>query len=293
MANADPARPLRALGGSELTQRVLSALVLAALAVGAAYIGSWPFVVFWGVAALVVLWEWCSLVAFSERRSILMAGGVPVLLAILLAGAVSEAPNDLSEIRLLAALTVLVMGMLAAAGLAPRQHRLWVAAGIPYSGLLGVAPIVLRFDPRYGFMAIVFLFAIVWATDILAYFVGRALGGPKLAPQVSPKKTWSGAIGGVVAATMAAVAVAMVAGLANLLALALVAGLLSIVAQGGDLFESALKRRFGAKDSSNLIPGHGGLMDRLDGFLMAAVLAVLIGVTHGGAHAPAQGLLVW
>src|SRR5262249_30348395 len=129
--------------------------------------------------------------------------------------------------------------------------------------------------------------------DILAYFVGRAIGGPKLAPGVSPNKTWSGAIGGVAAASAAAAAVAVTAGLANVVAPAILAIVLSIAAQGGDLFESAMKRKFGAKDSGQLIPGHGGLMDRLDGFVAAAVVAAVIGLIHGGVSAPARGLLVW
>jgi len=137
------------------------------------------------------------------------------------------------------------------------------------------------------------LFAIVWTTDIVAYFLGRMIGGPKLLPRVSPKKTWSGAISGLAAAVLAAVAVAKVAGLSGLSSIALVAAILSFVAQAGDLFESQLKRRFGAKDSSHLIPGHGGLMDRLDGFVFAAVVAALIGILRGGVEAPARGLLVW
>ncbi len=296
MANADPARPLRTakLGGSELALRIVSALVLVPLAVGVAYFGGWVFTAFWGIAAFTVLWEWTTLVAGSDRRAILMTGGASVLLAVLLAGAVAYGSNDdIHEVRLLAAVTVLAMGMLAVTALASREQRAWIAAGVPYAGLLGLAPIVLRSDAQYGFLAIVFLFAIVWATDILAYFVGRAVGGPKLAPQVSPKKTWSGAIGGVAAAIAAAMALALAAGLANMVALALLAVVLSIVAQAGDLFESTLKRRFGAKDSSQLIPGHGGLMDRLDGFLTAAVAAALIGLAHGGVTAPARGLLVW
>jgi phosphatidate cytidylyltransferase len=137
------------------------------------------------------------------------------------------------------------------------------------------------------------LFAIVWATDIAAYFAGRALGGPKLMPRVSPKKTWSGALAGTVAAVLVAVAIAKSAGLAGLVAIAIMAISLSVVAQAGDLFESALKRRFGAKDSSHLIPGHGGLMDRLDGFVAAAFLAAVIGLLRGGFEAPGRGLLVW
>ena len=120
-------------------------------------------------------------------------------------------------------------------------------------------------------LALIFLFAVVWATDIAAYFVGRAVGGPKLMPRVSPNKTWSGAIGGTFAAIAAALAIAHQAALSSLFAIATLAVVLSALAQAGDLFESFLKRRFGAKDSGHLIPGHGGLMDRLDGFVAASV----------------------
>ena len=294
MANADPARPVptASSGGSELILRILSGLVLAPLAVGVAYLGGWAFVVFWSIAALLVLWEWCTLVAGGERSTILLIAGAAVLLAILLAATAADAEGSHS-VRLVAGGTLLLMGMLATAALASSDRRVWTAAGIPYAGLLGMAPIVLRNDAQYGFLAIVFLFAVVWATDIVAYFVGRAVGGPKLAPRISPKKTWSGAVGGTVAAIGAALTVAIAAGLPNLPAVGLVAAAASALAQAGDLFESALKRRFGAKDSSHLIPGHGGLMDRLDGFVAAAVLAMLIGLIHGGVDEPARGLLVW
>jgi phosphatidate cytidylyltransferase len=119
------------------------------------------------------------------------------------------------------------------------------------------------------------------------------IGGPKLLARVSPKKTWSGAIGGLAAAVLAAIAVAKMAGLSGLLSIAVVAAILSALAQAGDLFESQLKRRFGAKDSSQLIPGHGGLMDRLDGFVFAAAVAALIGILRGGLEATAHGLVVW
>jgi phosphatidate cytidylyltransferase len=137
------------------------------------------------------------------------------------------------------------------------------------------------------------LFAVVWATDIFAYFIGRAVGGPKLAPRFSPKKTWSGAAGGAFAAVVVTIVIARAVGLNGMLALAIIAALLSTASQAGDLFESMLKRRFGAKDSGHLIPGHGGLMDRLDGFVAAAVLAALIGLIRGGIEAPARGLLMW
>jgi phosphatidate cytidylyltransferase len=285
VAGADPAQQQRALGSrsNELVLRVLSALVLVPCAIATAYVGDWPFQLFWGAAALVVFWEWTSLVTGADRRSVLLAGAASVVLALALV---------VGGYRL-AAVIVLAMGMLATAALARSERRIWVAAGVSYAGSLGVAPIVLRSDGEAGFLAIMFLFAVVWATDIVAYFVGRAIGGPKLMPQVSPKKTWSGALGGTVAAVLAALAIAKAAALAGWFAIAMLAIILSIIAQGGDLFESFLKRRFGAKDSSHLIPGHGGLMDRLDGFVTASLVAALIGLARGGFEAPGQGLLVW
>jgi phosphatidate cytidylyltransferase len=212
-----------------------------------------------------------------------MAGLAPLALAVVLVGA-----N-----RLLAGVIVVVMGALSAAALAPAARRLWVAGGLPYAGAIALAPVALRADTEYGFLAVIFLYAVVWSTDIAAYFVGRAVGGPKLMPAVSPKKTWSGAIGGLTAAGAVAVVTAQAAGLTGWLPIVLVAVALSVLAQAGDLFESSLKRRFGAKDSSHLIPGHGGLMDRLDGFVAAAVLAALIGLLRGGGEAPGRGLMVW
>src|SRR3954470_6012060 len=269
MAEADPAPSWNAArpGLAELILRVLSALVLAPVAIGVAWLGGWPFVIFWGLAALGVLWEWTTLIARKDRQSILMVGAASVLLAVALAGAVGNALEGLHENRLLAAVTVIAMGMLAAAALAPRAQRFWVAVGIPYAGALGVAPVVLRSDVDYGFAATVILYASVWSTDILAYFIGRALGGPKLFPQVSPKKTWSGAIGGTVGAVVVVLALGRLFGLREMPVLAVVAFVLSVATQVGDLFESFLKRRFRVKDAGQLIPGHGGLMDRLDGFV--------------------------
>jgi phosphatidate cytidylyltransferase len=295
MVDANPVRFWNAAktGGGELTLRVCSALVLAPLALGVAYVGGWAFVVFWMVAALIVLWEWISIVAGRGQYPVLMAAGAAVLLAIALAGSIGNAADGFHAVRLLAAITVLAMGVLGVAAIAAREERAWLAADIPYAGALGIAPVVLRSDAAFGFLAIVLLFAIVWATDIFAYFIGRAVGGPKLAPRFSPKKTWSGAAAGVVAAVIVTVLIARMAGLHGLAAIGFVAALLSIAAQAGDIFESMLKRRFDVKDSSHLIPGHGGLMDRLDGFVAAAVVAALIGLARGGIAAPARGLLMW
>jgi phosphatidate cytidylyltransferase len=288
VTGADPARQQRTFGSrGELALRVASALVLVPLAIATAYVGGWSFAVFWGAAALGVFWEWTALVTGADRRPVLLVGGASVALSLLL----------LVDDYRLAAGVVLVIGTLGAAALAPASRRGWAAAGVPYAGALAIAPVVLRSDRDDGFLAMILLFAIVWATDIVAYFAGRAIGGPKLMPLVSPKKTWSGAIGGTIAALVVALAVAKIVGaagvLAGWLAIAVLAVILSVIAQAGDLFESFLKRRFGAKDSSHLIPGHGGLMDRLDGFVTASAVAALIGVLRGGFEASGRGLLVW
>jgi phosphatidate cytidylyltransferase len=224
---------------SNLALRIVSAAVLAPVAIGAAYFGGAAFAVFWAAAALAVAWEWTRLVK----------------------GAVWGA--------------------------------VWLVSGVVYAGAMFAAPVILRGDAAFGLLAIVLLFAIVWSTDIFGYFGGRAMGGPKLMPAVSPKKTWSGAIAGTLGAMIVAVLVARLFGSFSTVAMAAVALLLSVCAQAGDLFESWVKRKFGVKDSSHLIPGHGGVMDRLDGFWAAAVVGCLIGLVRGGFDAPARGLLVW
>jgi len=218
---------------------------MAPIAIGIAWLGGWPFVLFWTLAACIVLWEWTRLVTRS--------------------------PGTASY----------------------TDFVLWMIAGLLYAGVIVLAPVILRRDPALGFVAIVFLFAVVWVTDIAAYFAGRALGGPKLWVAISPNKTWSGALGGALGGVIAALLVVKVAGLVIAPMLILVALALSIASQAGDLLESALKRQFGAKDAGALIPGHGGLMDRLDGFLTAVLAAVMVGLLREGFDGSARGLLVW
>src|SRR4051794_31631969 len=169
----------------------------------------------------------------------------------------------------------------------------WLAAGVAYAALLLFAPLILRRDPELGFVAILFLFAVVWVTDIAAYFAGRAFGGPKLWPEVSPKKTWSGALGGTLGGIATGVLTVKLMGVSVSPMLVVVACFLSVIAQAGDLLESAFKRHFGAKDAGQLIPGHGGVMDRLDGFLTAAASRPMVGSIRRGLGAPARGLLLW
>ncbi|MDT3686678.1 MAG: phosphatidate cytidylyltransferase [Pseudorhodoplanes sp.] len=264
-----------------LLLRVLSASVLAPLAIAVAYWGDWPFAVFWAIAALAVWWEWVRLIDPRGSQGALALGACALILEALLTASdrVDKAP-------------IIILLALFGIAVTATKHAKWIAGGIVYASALLIAPLVIRADPAFGFQAILFLFAIVWSTDIGGYFGGRALGGPKLSPAISPKKTWSGAIVGTAVAVGAALAIGRWQG-SPIIPIALVAILLSIASQAGDLFESAFKRRFDAKDASGLIPGHGGVMDRLDGFIFAGLVAAIFGVLRGGLENAGGGLIAW
>jgi phosphatidate cytidylyltransferase len=286
VTGVDPAKPSGAallVERNNLMTRIASSLILAALAIGAAYLGGLVFIVFWMIAAFCVLWEWDTLVSPNEKNQVLTIGFAAIGGAALL----------LALGRMLSPFALVLLGMLAAATLASKAHRGWCVGGLLYASALLMAPVLLRRDAVLGFSALIFLFLVVWLTDIAAYFVGRALGGPKLMPGVSPNKTWSGATGGTIGGVIGGVAFASYAGIGNLVAIGILAFVISIAAQGGDLLESAIKRRFNVKDAGRLIPGHGGVMDRVDGFLTAAVVAAAIGIARGGFDGAAQGLLSW
>jgi phosphatidate cytidylyltransferase len=274
-------------------RRTASALVLAPLAIGLAFVGGWIFAAACTVTAGLVLWEWSRLVAGvdGECATCALVLGLPALIG---AAVLAQLDIPAGAIGVIAAAAAFAsQGTL---GLAYRRNRhscLWAAAGILYAAIVAMCPIWLRRDPEMGFAALLFLFATIWATDIFAYFTGRGFGGPLLAPRLSPKKTWSGAVGGLAGGVVAGVLVAYASPRTHPAAAGVLALILSIAAQGGDLFESSVKRRFGAKDTSALIPGHGGVMDRVDGFLVAALVAVVIGSLRFGAAASARGLLLW
>jgi phosphatidate cytidylyltransferase len=273
-------------GGRNLILRVASAAVLVPFVVVLAWLGGWPFLVLCALGAGGILWEWTRLVAGKSDYPTLVAGWV-ALLAALAFTAVSRPGLAVAALTIGAVLAALA----AARWLPPRKA--WAAGGVIYAGVAFLGPALLRRDAELGFPAFLFVAATVWMTDTLAYFVGRSLGGPLLWPRVSPNKTWSGVIGGLAGGVAGGVLVAYANGLGRLAVVGVVALVLSAGAQAGDLFESAVKRRFGVKDTSGLIPGHGGLMDRLDGFLVAAMAALLIGIFRQGTDAPAHGLLVW
>ncbi len=267
-------------GASNLQQRVLSGIVLIAVALTLTWAGGIWYRLLAAAISGAVLYEWLSMTAQGEKPSNrwLAIGLLAVLLILLVSGA------SISFLSMALVGAVIVTG----AHAVRFEAGFWPTLGLAYAGLLGVALSALRGDDAAGLYATLFLFAVVWATDILAYFVGRAVGGPRLAPSISPGKTWSGAVGGTVSALIAGLAVASYFGSPlGWAALAVLILVLSVVSQIGDLFESSIKRRFGAKDSSQLIPGHGGVMDRVDGLATASFALFLIGALLAGPDAPA------
>ena len=277
--------------GGNFRRRVASAAVLAPVGIAAAYLGGWLFIALCAMAAALMLWEWTSLVAGDPDPRLLVPGWLALFGAAVLIG--QGAPGVAVGAVAAGAIAVGLIAAVWPTPLAARFGAPWAAGGVVYAGIALFGPTVLRSDHRLGFTALLFLFATVWSTDIFAYFSGRALRGPLLWPRLSPNKTWAGAAGGTIGGVAAAILVAYASGLGHLAVLGGLALLLSMLAQAGDLFESAVKRRFGAKDASGLIPGHGGVMDRLDGFLVAALAAALIGLFRAGTTAPAVGLLLW
>jgi phosphatidate cytidylyltransferase len=266
----------------ELVTRVASGLVLAALAIGAAVISPWTFLLLVIAASCVIAWEWGRLTRGDgfDRIAVVQMIGVALALTLLALG------------RPIFALGALGLTALAIAAAGPSTQSLpWALAGLAYAALPGAALIWLRSDVTLGGTAVLYLLAVAATADTAAYAAGRLIGGPKLAPRVSPNKTWSGFAAGLLAPALVGVAFAAYLGGTSAVSLALVSVALALACQMGDLAESAVKRSFGTKDMSALIPGHGGLLDRIDSLLFTAVLASLIALRD--PVNPASGLLIW
>lgn len=265
----------------ELRLRIVSAIVMAAVILAATWYGGILFRIVAGLLAILIYYEWSTVTRLSETNSTGNAWGwfaVAVIAGNTIFGEPSLDLPLLSGFTLTAALFPVLRG-----------RNWWLVGGIIYAGLSGISLAAIRGDELTGFVSILFIFAVVWSTDILAYFVGRAIGGPKLAPAISPGKTWSGAIGGAVAALIGGGAVSLAYhGRISLLVLGLTF-ILSVFSQIGDLFESFVKRRFQVKDSSHLIPGHGGFMDRVDGLVFACFTVFLIAFVHAAATGDVPG----
>lgn len=268
----------QAAASSELKKRVLSAIVLVTIALVTAIVGGWAFALFWLAAGIAMMVEWTTMTRVAPARPVKGAFAVGLVAAtiLLLVGASFAAFAGLTAIALAAAIVL---------GRTPGD-KLWAASGFLYGLIIVLVPPLVRAHPNLGLVGLLWMFAVVWSTDIAGYFTGRTFGGPKLWPRVSPKKTWSGFIGGVIAAAIAGFLVAWIAqrvhwmpsfSLRNTVMLSIVA---SIASQLGDLGESALKRHCDVKDSSQLIPGHGGVMDRLDGFwAVSLILGIVLFLT--------------
>lgn len=277
-ASASDIKPVRGVA-SDLKPRIFWGIILAVTALGAVVVGGWLLAVaLAGVVALIAR-EWAAMTIRDAWRDS-MAVAAPGVLAVLIAAV----PAPLWAGGVIAAGAVAVGFLL---------RSLWAVAGVIYSAALGLGLVLLRADAGYGLEAALFLLAIVWGSDVAAYLVGRAIGGPKLWPKVSPKKTWSGFVGGTVVGTGAGAVVAAIAGIPISAILVWITIGIAVTAAAGDLFESSVKRRFGKKDSGSLIPGHGGVMDRVDGLIFAVAVGLVIGVVHGGWPRLGEGLLFW
>lgn len=279
-ANAGTVHPLARTEQSTLQLRVLSALALAPLPVAAIWFGSPWLPLLTAVAAAVMAWEWgrlCRRGNFGWTGIVL----VGVVVATVAAAALAS-PGIALGIALLGAGVVFCS--------AQKRQDLdpqWTAFGALWVALPCVCLLWLANRGPSGRATLLWVLAIVWATDIGAYTVGRMVGGPRLAPRWSPRKTWTGLAGGAVCAALIGWATATWLGITSALPLVLISAGLAIVEQFGDLAESAAKRRFGVKDSSGLIPGHGGLLDRLDGLLAVVPVVALLTLIGG------RSLLAW
>lgn len=265
----------------ELRLRILSGFAVAAVAIFALLAGPLSFsLLVFGIAA-AMSWEWGNIV----RKDGFDTPGVLHIIAVAAAAVLSGIGTAGLGVIAVAAGAIAVSALLFGGG----QARL-SSLGVLYTGLPVVALVWLRGDEIHrGLTAVVFILVVVAATDIAAYATGRTVGGPKLAPRISPGKTWSGLAGGVSAAAAAGALTGYIVG-GSPAWMAFLGLLLAFVAQAGDLAESALKRSYGLKDSSKLIPGHGGFMDRMDGIVTAAVAAALIALLID-PYAPARALL--
>lgn len=278
-SGADPrAQPHK----SEMLTRLVSAIVMAALALGSALVSVWTFVALLIAAGVTVSWEWGRLVrkaGFDAIAGIQSAAVASVAVAVAL-----SRPG----LALIAAIVALLgTGLLAVSSATVG----WSLLGIAYSVLSTWSMVWLRSDPTLGATALLYLLLVAWTTDTASYGGGRLVGGPKLAPSISPRKTWSGLLVGILAPALVGYAFALFLQDTSAWRLTLVSIVIAAACQAGDLGESAVKRRFGTKDMSNLIPGHGGLLDRIDGLLIAAIAAALIALRDPAN--PGRGLLIW
>lgn len=266
----------------ELLVRIVSAVFLAAVTLVAVIVSPWSFLLIAILAGAILAWEWGKLVRGDgfDTIALIHSIGVAVIAALILLWRF-----DLAFVILIIALGAIWLASRAT------KHPSWSLAGFLATVLPIGAMVWLRSDLQYGILAVLYIFIVASVADSSAYAAGRLIGGRKLAPLISPNKTWSGFFAGILVPALAGYVFALILSGTSAWALALIAVGLALACQMGDLAESAVKRRFGVKDMSGLIPGHGGLFDRIDGLLLAALLAGLIALRD--TVSPGQGLLIW
>ena len=280
---------------SDLMVRIVAAAVLVPVALFGAWVGGALFGIFIAGLGVLMALEWTAMICKDQKKQ-----QVVYILSAIAAGLAMFSPSIAVVVAIIAVMWGASIVMALSDGLTK-----WHVLGVPYIALPLLALVVLRADgtgtgtgtgasASYGLTAVIIIFACVWTADTLAYFAGRGFGGPKLWPAVSPNKTWSGFFGAVAGGLLAAVLVFYFSGLNNLIAAALLGAAIGGLEQGGDLFESAAKRKFGIKDSGSIIPGHGGVLDRVDGLMAAAIAAWAFGAIRSGSwENAASGLLNW
>lgn len=269
-------RPAPATGpgvrGSEtrqLVRRVIAGLIMAPVALGIVWLGDRPFSALVAFLCIMLVFEWTRLVEKAEFSSGFYILSFTAISSVFLAA---------SGLYGYAYLCALAGGLFAVTmEYTASRASLWPLIGVFYVIMPCVALVWIRAEPGDGRSLVIFLMAAVWATDIGAYLIGKALGGPRLAPRISPGKTWSGTIGGVICGTLVCALLGLLGiGAGPEWVLALIGAGLSVATVIGDLAESAFKRYFGVKDSGGYIPGHGGILDRLDGMIFATVALAIV-----------------
>ncbi len=268
---------------SDLGIRTASSLALIPLVLADIWFGGIWLVMLATLLGVVMAFEWASIVNASDPLQFTLMAASALVAGVL--------PGNVAIIFILACIAGLALLSLWRSSMHEKRSR-WSGIGPLYVGLPILALVVLRQDPAFGLEAIMWIIGIVWAADIMAYFAGRAIGGPKLAPVLSPKKTWAGLGGAVFGAALASLVFGAYAMGSVVWPLVILGGVFAVIEQGGDILESMLKRQHGVKDSGRLIPGHGGIIDRVDGLVAVAVAALTVGLLRNSS-APATGLLIW
>jgi phosphatidate cytidylyltransferase len=265
--------PVAEVKSDSIKTRFLSAAILAPIALALVWLGGWYFTGLILLAGVLMVREWDRLCGGNGRGL-----HVWLLSAAVVAVSIFSATGQWNLLGPAA-----VVGVLLAFVANRKDQPKWTALGGLYILLPMIALLWIRNDLQWGLVTIVWMLVVVWATDTGAYFAGKSIGGPKMAPRISPNKTWAGLVGGVVAAAFFSVLTGKIAGAGSLQNLALFGGLAAVVGQLGDVCESSVKRHFGVKDSGDIIPGHGGLFDRLDSLLIVALVIAGLNLAAGEA----------